>query len=78
MTLPYPATLIVSDGRNTSSADALSSLDWHGSLPWPDPNRPADNRPSFTLKAANETISSNREIWKQSWRFTLNVPVIMR
>jgi hypothetical protein len=72
------ATLIVSDGKTTSSADALSSLDWRGSLPWPDPNRSANTPPSFTLSAANETISSSREVWKQSWRLTLNVPVIMR
>lgn len=72
------ATLIVSDGKATSSADALSSLDWHGSLPWPDPERSTNPPPSFTLTAANETISSSREIWKQSWRLTLNVPVIMR
>lgn len=72
------ATLIVSDGITTSSADALSSLDWRGSLPWPDPDRSASPPPSFTLSAANETISSNREIWKQSWRLTLNVPVVMR
>jgi len=72
------ATLIVSDGKNTSSADALSSLDWRGSLPWPDPNLPADRHPSFTLHSSNETISSARGTWKQSWRLTLNVPVIMR
>ena len=72
------ATLIVSDGKNTSSADALSSLDWRGSLPWPDPNLPADRQPSFTLHSSNETISSARGTWKQSWRLTLNVPVIMR
>jgi hypothetical protein len=72
------ATLIVSDGKTTSSADALNSLDWRGSLPWPDPNLPADRHPTFTLHSANETISSHREIWKQSWRLTLNVPVIMR
>ncbi len=34
------ATLIVSDGKIISSADALNSLDWHGSSPWPDPNQP--------------------------------------
>jgi hypothetical protein len=72
------ATLIVSDGKNTSSADALSSLDWRGSLPWPDPNLPTDRHPSFTLHSSNETISSARGTWKQSWRLTLNVPVIMR
>ena len=72
------ATLIVSDGKITSSADALSSLDWQGSLPSPDPNAPTGRRPTFTLSASNETISSNREIWKQSWRLSLTVPVIMR
>jgi hypothetical protein len=72
------ATLIVTDGKTTSSADALSSLDWRGSLPWPDPNLPPDRRQAFTLHSASETVSSNREIWKQSWRLTLHVPVIMR
>lgn len=72
------ATLIVSDGKTTSSADALSSLDWRGSLPWPDPNLPPDRHPTFTLHSSNETISSARGTWKQSWRLTLNVPVIMR
>ena len=72
------ATLIVSDGKVTSSADALSSLDWQGSLPSPDPNAPLGQRPTFTLNSSNETISSNRAIWKQSWRLSLTVPVITR
>jgi hypothetical protein len=72
------ATLIVSDGNTTSSADALSSLDWRGSLPWPDPKLPPDRHPTFTLHSSKETISSARGTWKQSWRLTLNVPVIMR
>jgi len=72
------ATLIVSDGALTSSADALGSLDWQGSLPSPNPSAPTGSRPTFTLSASNETVSSNREIWKQSWRLSLTVPVITR
>lgn len=72
------ATLIVRDGANTSSADALSSLDWRGSLPWPNPNLLSRQHSSFTLNSSNETLASDREIWKQSWRLTLTVPVIMR
>ena len=72
------ATLIVSDGNSTRSADALSSLDWPGSLPSPSVAPPPGQPPSFTLEASNETVSSAREIWKQSWRLSLTVPVIMR
>ncbi|MEJ0035429.1 MAG: hypothetical protein WDO68_05025 [Gammaproteobacteria bacterium] len=70
------ATLIVSDGAVTSTADALSSLDWHGSLP--SAGLPPDQQPTFTLNSSNETVSSTREIWKQSWKLSLTVPVITR
>jgi hypothetical protein len=72
------ATLIVNDGTRTRSADALGSLDWPGSLPSPNADASSGQRPSFTLNAANETVSSTRDIWKQSWRLSLTVPVIMR
>jgi hypothetical protein len=72
------ATLIVSDGNVTSSADALNSLDWHGSLPGPGPLQPSGPLPRFTLNSASETVSSARETWKQSWRLSLTVPVVMR
>lgn len=72
------ATLIVSDGKVTSSADALNSLDWHGSLPSPGVSGSSDELPTFKLNSSNETVSSAREMWKQSWRLSLTVPVIMR
>ena len=72
------ATLIVSDGDVTSSADALNSIDWHGSLPAPGDIMPPDQLPKFTLNSSNETVSSARETWKQSWRLSLTVPVVMR
>lgn len=72
------ATLTVTDGKITSSADALSSLDWHGSLPSPQVDPAPGQRPSFTLNSSNETVSSAREIWKQSWRLSLTVPVVTR
>lgn len=72
------ATLIVSDGKVTSSADALNSLDWHGSLPSPGVSGSPDELPTFRLNSSNETVSSAREMWKQSWRLSLTVPVIMR
>jgi hypothetical protein len=72
------ATLIVSDGNVTSSADALNSLDWHGSLPAPGLSQPSGPLPRFTLNSASETVSSTRETWKQSWRLSLTVPVVMR
>jgi hypothetical protein len=71
------ATLIVSDGNVTSSADALNSLDWHGSLPAPGLSQ-SSGLPRFTLNSASETVSSARETWKQSWRLSLTVPVVMR
>ena len=70
------ATLIVSDGNVTSSADALGSIDWRGSLPAPGITLPSGQQ--FTLDSASETVSSARETWKQSWRFSLTVPVVMR
>jgi hypothetical protein len=70
------ATLTVSDGNVTSSADALNGIDWRGSLPAPGVPTPSGQQ--FTLNAANETVSSAREIWKQSWRLSLTVPVVMR
>jgi hypothetical protein len=72
------ATLVVCDGTRTASADALGGLDWPGSLPSPNADASSGQRPSFTLNAANETVSSTRDIWKQSWRLSLTVPVIMR
>ena len=72
------ATLIVSDGNVTSSADALNSIDWHGSLPTPGASMPPGQNPTFTLNTSNETVSSMREIWKQSWRLSLTVPVVTR
>ena len=72
------ATLIVSDGSVTSSADALNSLDWHGSLPTPGASLPSGQNPMFTLNTSNENVSSTREIWKQSWRLSLTVPVVTR
>jgi hypothetical protein len=72
------ATLIVSDGNSTRSADALGGLDWPGSLPSPSAPSPTGQRPSFTLNASNETVSSARDIWKQSWRLSVSVPVVMR
>lgn len=72
------ATLIVSDGSSTRSADALGGLDWPGSLPSPSVPAPSGQRPSFTLKASNETVSSARDIWKQSWRLSVSVPVVTR
>jgi hypothetical protein len=72
------ATLIVSDGNVTSSADALSSLDWHGSLPSAGSAANPDQRPTFTLNSSNETVSSTRETWKQSWRLSVVVPVVTR
>jgi hypothetical protein len=73
------ATLIVSNGSLTSSADALSSLQWTGSLPSPAAPPPAGaSTASFTLDTANETVSSTRDVWKQSWHLSLSVPVIMQ
>jgi len=72
------ATLIVSDGNGTRSADALGGLDWPGSLPSPGVPPRAGARPSFTLNASNETVSSARDMWKQSWRLSVSVPVVMR
>jgi hypothetical protein len=70
------ATLIVSNGSLTSSADALSSLKWNGSLPSPAAPSAGASAASFTLDTANETVSSARDVWKQSWRVSLSVPVI--
>jgi hypothetical protein len=72
------ATLIVSDGNSMRSADALGGLDWPGSLPSPSAPSPSGQRPSFTLEAANETVSSARDTWKQSWRRSVSVPVVTR
>lgn len=72
------ATLIVSEGNVTSSADALNSIDWHGSLPAPGKTLSPDQLPKFTLNSSSETVSSTRETWKQSWRLSLTVPVVMR
>jgi hypothetical protein len=72
------ATLIVSDGNLASSADALNSLDWHGSLPMPGSSSSSGPMPTFTLNTSSETVSSARETWKQSWRLSLTVPVVMR
>jgi len=72
------ATLIVSDGSSTRSADALGGLDWPGSLPSPSVPSSSGQHPSFTLKASNESVSSARDIWKQSWRLSVSVPVVVR
>ncbi len=72
------ATLIVSDGNVTATADALGSIDWRGALPSPSLPLPPGPPPSFMLESAGETVSSSRDTWKQSWRLSLDVPVIMR
>jgi len=72
------AMLIVSEGSATSSADALNSIDWHGTLPAPGNTLPADQLPKFTLDSSSETVSSARETWKQSWQLSFTVPVVMR
>jgi len=73
------ARLIVSDGALTSTADALNSLTWQGSLPSPQLELPAgSDNPSVALSSASESVTADRETWMQSWKLALTVPVIMR
>jgi hypothetical protein len=73
------ARLVVSDGTLTSSADALNSLRWEGSLPSPQMQLPAgSDNPTVALTSASESVTADRETWMQSWRLSLTVPVIMR
>lgn len=73
------ARLIVSDGSLTSSADALNSLDWQGSLPSPQLELPpGSDNPTVALSSTSESVTADRETWLQSWKLSLDVPVILR
>ena len=73
------ARLIVSDGALTSTADALNSLTWDGSLPSPQLELPAGrDNPQVALSSASERVTADRETWMQSWKLALTVPVVMR
>jgi hypothetical protein len=72
------ATLIASDGKLSSAADALAGLDWAGSLPSPQlALPPGSERPTVELTSGGNTESGDRATWKQKWHLSLAVPVVM-
>ncbi|MEJ1966924.1 MAG: hypothetical protein WDO56_37445 [Gammaproteobacteria bacterium] len=69
----------MSDGPLSSSADALNSLTWEGSLPSPQLELPpGSDNPTVALSSASESVTADRETWLQSWKLSLDVPVILR
>jgi hypothetical protein len=73
------ATLVVSDGALSSTADALNGLEWAGSLPSPQLELPpGSDRPAIDLTSNGDILHSDRVVWHQSWRLSLAVPVVMR
>lgn|GEM_PF-2452679 len=72
------ATLTVRDGLASSSANALSGLSWSGSLPSPQLELPpGSEHPRIELTSNGDTVAPEGEMWRQSWRLSLSVPVIM-
>jgi hypothetical protein len=72
------ATLIASDGKLSSTADALAGLDWSGSLPSPQLTLPpGSERPTVELTSGGNTETADRATWKQKWHLSLAVPVVM-
>jgi len=72
------ATLIASDGKLSSTADALAGLDWAGSLPSPQlVLPPGSERPTVELTSGGNTETADRTTWKQKWHLSLAVPVVM-
>lgn len=72
------ATLIASDGKLSSTADALAGLDWSGSLPSPQLTLPpGSERPTVELTSGGNTETADRSTWKQKWHLSLAVPVVM-
>jgi hypothetical protein len=63
------ASLTVTNARGeSSSADILGSLEWHGSLPSPQ----LDGAPTVSrlqMSAIGTGVSPDRAAWKQEWRF---------
>jgi hypothetical protein len=73
------ATLIASDGGLSSTADALNGLEWAGSLPSPQLELPpGSDHPTIELISSGANVHSDRATWRQSWRLSLAVPVVMR
>jgi hypothetical protein len=71
------ASLTVTNAKgDTSVADVLGGLEWHGSLPAPG----ADGAPTISqiqLGAAGNGLSADSNGWKQEWDFHVMVPVAL-
>jgi hypothetical protein len=71
------ASLTVTNAKGDSSvADVLGGLDWHGSLPSP----AADGAPTVSqiqLGASGNSVSMDSDAWKQDWNFHVLVPVAL-
>jgi hypothetical protein len=71
------ASLIVTNAKgDTSEADVLGGLEWHGSMPSPQ----ADGAPTVSqvrLGASGTGISADADAWKQEWNFHVTVPVAL-
>jgi len=71
------ASLTVTNAKgDTSVADVLGGLEWHGSLPAPS----ADGAPTVSqiqLGASGSGVSLDSDAWKQQWDFHVMVPVAL-
>jgi hypothetical protein len=71
------ASLTVTNAKGDSSvADVLGGLEWHGSLP----ALGADGAPKVSnvqLGASGGGLSPDRDAWKQEWNFHVLVPVAL-
>jgi len=70
------ASLTVTNAKGeTSAADVLGGLEWHGSLP-----APVDGAPTVSqiqLGASGTGVSVDNDAWKQEWNFHLMAPIAL-
>lgn len=61
---------------DSSAADVLGGLDWHGSVPSPQ----VDGAPAMSqiqLGSSGSSVSADTDAWKQEWNFHVLVPVAL-
>lgn len=73
------AMLMARDGALSSTADVLVNIEWSGSLPSPQLDLPPGSaHPTIALTSDGDIVMADSTTWRQKWRLSLDVPVVMR